>query len=212
MKALCTRCREVFLSQSALLEIEAPIKTCSDVHDQYHDLLRLFEYGGFSPESILLGDYVDRGKQSLVTMTLQLAYKAKYPENFLLLLGNHVCASIMRIYDFYDECKRRYNIKTWKQFCDVFNRFLVCGLSPEISIMDQVRRLGRPTGIPDTGIIGDLLWADPDKDITGWAENDCGVSVIPRQVVEDGYEFLAKQLLITVFRLQTITVSSTIPV
>ena len=32
MKALCTRCHEVFLSQSALLEIEAPIKICSDIH------------------------------------------------------------------------------------------------------------------------------------------------------------------------------------
>ena len=49
--------REVCLSQSALLEIEAPIKICSDILGQYHDLLRLFEYGGFSPESILLVDY-----------------------------------------------------------------------------------------------------------------------------------------------------------
>merc|ERR1712228_142045 len=50
----------------------------------YHDLLRIFEYGGFPPESnyIFLGDYVDRGKQSLETITLLFAYKAKYPENF----------------------------------------------------------------------------------------------------------------------------------
>ena len=100
-------------------------------------------------------------------MTLQLTYKAKYPENFFLLRGNHECASITRIYGFHDECKRRCNIMTWKQFCDVSSCFPVCGLSPEISIMDQVRRLGRPTGIPETGIIGDLLWADPDKNITG---------------------------------------------
>jgi len=233
VKALCTAVRTVFLDQSALLELEAPLKICGDVHGQYHDLLRLFEYGGFPPESnyLFLGDYVDRGKQSLETIILLFAYKTKYPENFFLLRGNHECASITRIYGFYDECKRRYNIKLWKQFCDVFNCMSVCalidekimcmhgGLSPEISSFDQVRRLVRPTDVPDTGLICDLLWADPDKDIAGWAENDRGVSFIfgpdvvtsflqkhdmdlvcrAHQVVEDGYEFFAKRQLITLF-------------
>ena len=44
------------------------------------------------------------GKQSLETICLLLAYKIKYPENFFLLRGNHECASINRIYGFYDEC------------------------------------------------------------------------------------------------------------
>jgi serine/threonine-protein phosphatase PP1 catalytic subunit len=77
----------------------------------------------------------------------------------------------------------------------------------------------RPTDVPDTGLLCDLLWADPDKDTQGWGENDRGVSftfgaeVVEKflhkhdmdlicrahQVVEDGYEFFAKRQLVTIF-------------
>ncbi|KAJ7032150.1 Metallo-dependent phosphatase-like protein [Mycena alexandri] len=230
---LCSTAREIMLSQPILLELEAPIKICGDTHGQYYDLLRLFEYGGFPPESnyLFLGDYVDRGKQSLETICLLLCYKIKYPENFFLLRGNHESASINRIYGFYDECKRRYNIKVWRAFIDCFNCFPIAaivdekifamhgGLSPDLQSMDQIRRIMRPTDIPDTGLLSDLLWSDPDKDVNGWGENDRGVSftfgadVVARflqkhdldlicrghQVVEDGYEFFAKRHLVTIF-------------
>lgn len=51
IKFLCTESRAVFMSQPTLLELEAPLKICGDIHGQYYDLLRLFEYGGFPPEA-----------------------------------------------------------------------------------------------------------------------------------------------------------------
>ena len=57
----------IFMEQPMLLEVSAPVKVCGDVHGQYYDMLRLFEYGGFPPESsyLFLGDYVDRGRQGI---------------------------------------------------------------------------------------------------------------------------------------------------
>lgn len=50
------------------------------------------------------------------------------------------------------------------------------GLSPDLQSMEQVRRIMRPTDVPDVGLLCDLLWSDPDKDTNGWGENDRGVS------------------------------------
>jgi len=233
VKWLIEKSRELFISQPVLLDLEAPLKIVGDIHGQYYDLLRLFEYGGFPPEAnyLFLGDYVDRGPNGLETICLLLAYKIKYPENFFMLRGNHECGSINRIYGFYDECRERYNLKIWKAFNDCFNCLplgaiiedkILCihgGLSPDLRSLEQIRRIVRPTDIPDTGLLCDLVWADPDADVQGWGENDRGVSftfgadvvenflkrhefdliVRAHQVVEDGYEFFAKRQLVTVF-------------
>ena len=89
----------------------------------------------------------------------------------------------------------------------------------ELQSMEQIRKVIRPTDVPDTGLLCDLLWSDPDKTIKGWSENDRGVSFTfgpdivthflkkhdldlicrAHQVVEDGYEFFAKRQLVTLF-------------
>jgi serine/threonine-protein phosphatase PP1 catalytic subunit len=233
VRGLCQAARDIIINQPALLELEAPIEIVGDIHGQYSDLLRIFETCGYPPAAnyLFLGDYVDRGPHGLECICLLLAYKVKYPENFFLLRGNHECASINRIYGFYDECKRRYGIKLWRKFQDVFNVFplaavvdekIFCvhaGISPELNTPQQINNVMRPTDVPDSGLLCDLLWSDPDPDITGWAENDRGVSytfgadmvsrflekhdfdlvVRAHQVVEDGYEFFADRQLVTIF-------------
>jgi len=188
---LCIEARDIFMNQPVLLEIDAPVKICGDIHGQYYDLLSLFEFGGFPPESnyLFLGDYVDRGEFAIETICLLLAYKITYPSNFFLLRGNHECASINRMYGFYDDCKRRYDPKLWKIFTDVFNCMpiaavvadrILCmhgGISPELHDLVQISRIRRPVDVPDTGLLCDLLWSDPREDSTGWERNEVrGVS------------------------------------
>lgn len=79
IRQLCVNARQIFLSQPNLLPVQAPIRICGDIHGQYQDLLRLLDYGGYPPSVtyLFLGDYVDRGKQSLETICLLLAYKIR---------------------------------------------------------------------------------------------------------------------------------------
>lgn len=198
VEKICLQTRSIFHNESALLEIDAPMKIVGDIHGQYFDLLRLFELGGYPNENdsryIFLGDYVDRGSHSLEVILLLFCYKIKYRNDFYLLRGNHECGSINRIYGFFDECKRRYpdgGIHLWKTFTDVFNYLPVAaiidekifcmhgGLSPQImkrNSLQQIANIKRPTDVPDRGLLCDLLWADPDAYIDTWGPNDRGVS------------------------------------
>ena len=233
IKFLIDKSLPIIKEQKMLIELEAPLHVCGDIHGQYYDLLRIFEHCGYPGvyTYLFLGDYVDRGKQSLETICLLLCYKIKYPEKVTLLRGNHESSVTNRIYGFYDECKRRYNVRLWKSFTELFNYLpvaaiiddkILCmhgGLSPELKNIQNISEISRPTDIPDTGLLCDLLWSDPDKEAQEYDENDRGVSVIfgekivqdfnkkndldliirAHQVVDDGYEFFAQRQLITIF-------------
>ena len=200
IKFLIDKSLPIIREQKMLVELEAPLHVCGDIHGQYYDLLRIFEHCGYPGEYnyLFLGDYVDRGKQSLETICLLLCYKIKYPDKVTLLRGNHESSVTNRIYGFYDECKRRYNVKLWKLFTDLFNCLpvaaiiddkILCmhgGLSPELKNIQNIQDISRPTDIPDQGLLCDLLWSDPDKDAIEYDENDRGVSVIfGEKVVND---------------------------
>ncbi|CAD5231729.1 unnamed protein product [Bursaphelenchus xylophilus] len=192
IKMVCSLSREIFLQQPMMLELNAPLKIAGDIHGQFNDLLRLFKLSGFPPLSnyLFLGDYVDRGSKSLETIILLLCYKIKYPGNFFMLRGNHEVAALNRIYGFYDECKRRVNVKIWKSFQDVFNcmpvaalvenKIFCChgGLSPHLRTLEQLKRIVRPVDVQDNGLLCDVLWSDPDAKVMGWAPNDRGVSYV----------------------------------
>ena len=126
----------------------------------------------------------------LEVICLLLCYKIKYPHKITLLRGDHASSEQNKIYGFCDEFKRRYNVKIWKKFTNLFNYFpivaiinhkIFCvhrGLSPELRSLQNIKDIHRPTDIPDCGLLCDLLNSDPDIEAVNYDENDKGVSVI----------------------------------
>ena len=192
IKIILGTVREVFMSQPMLMEVNGPLKILGDTHGQFYDLLRIFEKCGFPSAQnayLFLGDYVDRGKHSIETIILLFCYKILYPTAFTLLRGNHECASINRQYGFFDDVKRRYNVKLFRVFTAVFDTMPICGvvsgkiicmhggLSPDLGNVQLINQIARPCDVPHEGIMCDLLWSDPsdDDNVSGFLPSSRGV-------------------------------------
>ena len=195
---LCDRVKAIYQEQPTLLNLNPPLTIVGDVHGQFLDLLRIFDITGYPPKTsfLFMGDYVDRGKQSIETVCLLFVYKIKYPDKFYMLRGNHECSYINRIYGFYDECSSSYDIATWEKFSDVFKYLPIAaivedkifcvhgGISPHLNSLDDIKNIERPIEVPEEGLLCDLLWSDPNNDCESWEPNDRGTSYCfgPQQV------------------------------
>eukprot|EP00929_Paragymnodinium_shiwhaense_P034529 TRINITY_DN18773_c0_g1_i1.p1 TRINITY_DN18773_c0_g1~~TRINITY_DN18773_c0_g1_i1.p1 ORF type:complete len:335 (+),score=52.03 TRINITY_DN18773_c0_g1_i1:98-1102(+) len=188
LKIACHRLREILIEENNVQPVQLPVVICGDLHGQYFDLLELFNIGGQVPEKnyIFMGDFVDRGYNSVETFQLLLLLKLRWPSSMTLLRGNHESRQITQVYGFYDECLRKYgNANPWKYCTEVFDYLtlsavvdnsIFCvhgGLSPNIKLLDQVRVINRVQEIPHEGPFGDLVWSDP-ADVPGWAVSPRG--------------------------------------
>jgi len=200
---LIRQAKTVIEQDNMLLNVQAPVHICGDIHGQYSDLLQIFNKLGYPSSKnryMFLGDYVDRGQRSIEVVCLLFCFKILYHNDVFLLRGNHETADVSRVYGFHDECKRRGSIKLWKHFVDAFNVMpvaatvglappedpvILCmhgGLSPFLKDYKDINKIKRPTEVSDEGILCDLLWSDPETEgptfLQGWHPNDRGVSYL----------------------------------
>lgn len=122
LKSLLLSCRNLLrtLPQSEhepnLIELHDPITIIGDIHGQFFDLLKVLSYTDLlrpqpdpNNKVLFLGDYVDRGLESLEVATLLIAIKLLHPNKVVLLRGNHETRAMTEQYNFMEECLHTYS-------------------------------------------------------------------------------------------------------
>lgn len=200
---------DIFKEEKNMLEISAPINLFGDIHGQYLDMVRFLKMTGLPPNQkfLFLGDYVDRGPNSIEVVALLFAMKILYPDKVFILRGNHECPDVNKGYGFYDECIQRFSqgpdqnlgLKVFntinKTLCAIpiaalIDKKVFCihgGLSPNLKNIQDINNINRFSKIPDNGPLCDLLWADPDSNKNGWSHSQRGVSYTFNEQVLDEF-------------------------
>merc|ERR1719489_29441 len=219
---LCKRVIALFRQEPMVLKLRSPIKVYGDVHGQYYDLMRMFktykspvmddyaEDDQFawdqgiegdldSTDYLFLGDYVERGTNSLEVICLLFALKTRWPDRIHLIRGNHEDSVINSIYGFKDESRLRlkenpdHPDSCWAKINRAFEYLpmgaviedrILCihgGIGGTVNSIKEIEDLQRPLNVaqvPTSKIeqrVTDLLWSDP-------SENDSSLGVVPTAV------------------------------
>ena len=79
------------MGESNVELVQSPITIVGDVHGQFYDVQKIFKIAGDLPDTkyIFIGDFVDRGYNSVETIMLLFCLKIQYPKHIYLLRGNH---------------------------------------------------------------------------------------------------------------------------
>jgi diadenosine tetraphosphatase ApaH/serine/threonine PP2A family protein phosphatase len=175
-------------SEPSLVRLMGSFVVVGDLHGNVDDLIRILERTGYPPNCryLFLGDYVDRGTNSVEVLLLLFGLKVLFPTEIYLIRGNHECDSICAFYGFRAECEEKFDTDAYFQFVECFsylpfaatiNSGIFCahgGISPDFSSLEQIAALPRPMLSFESVVSSGLVWSDPRASSIGYEPSDRG--------------------------------------
>ncbi len=202
--ALCEEVIKVLKKDPPVIRLNPGVKIIGSIHGQFGDLMRFFNtygvpdndpvYGAKSDiealDYLFLGNYVDRGRNSLEVVCTLFALKLKFPDHIFLLRGSHEDRKV----NFNDglglECETRIgeDITSPKSVFNKINEVFEClsyaaiidkkifcvhsGIGTSLRTIDEIERLKKPFVLNHSDqsnreqrLVLDLLWSDPVLDV-----------------------------------------------
>ncbi|CAD25847.1 SER/THR PROTEIN PHOSPHATASE PP4 [Encephalitozoon cuniculi GB-M1] len=220
--------RKILEQEPNVLHIDTPVNVVGDVHGHFYDVLNMLDLMEDPSEKpyLFLGDYVDRGYNSVDLVLLLFVYKRLYRDRVHLLRGNHETRMLSSVYGFKEECMRKYDLVVYWRICETFQYLPIAavvlekyfcvhgGMVPGMSL-DFIMKHDRIGEITE---LNDVLWSDPDEtpgfqksqrgagylfgeDVLKSFLDEHGLSHFVRshQLVNDGYKAYFDEKLYTVW-------------
>ena len=125
---------------------------------------------------LFLGDYVDRGNYGPQIVLLLFALKQRYPQDIIMLRGNHETREMTEMFNFREQCIMLYDEEFYDKVMESFdllpisavvNGQYLCmhgGISEVLTSLEGINNIDRKMEPPDQDcLLVDLLWADPAR-------------------------------------------------
>ncbi|KAH0786650.1 Ser/Thr protein phosphatase [Histomonas meleagridis] len=188
LELIVKEAKNIFASEPSLLNIKGDFMVVGDIHGNVDDLLRILGQHGYPSQTnyLFLGDYVDRGQNSLEVIILLYCLKILFPQNIYMIRGNHECETISSFYGFKQECLRKTTpyiyrkiIKSFMHlpFAAIINDKCFCvhgGISPHLTDVNEILTIPKPSISANNDIANDLVWSDPLICSNGFQKSDRG--------------------------------------
>jgi hypothetical protein len=158
--------QQFFAKERTLVELTGDVVFVGDIHGDFRTTKSIVENFIDADHLVFLGDYVDRGPESIETMTYLLILKCRYPEKVILLRGNHE-GDIG--YEFKDDVSKRYGSpsifpKYYAVFCSMPLMVITKNIfASHAGILKGADRAWlRDIEKNDENVTFHLIWDDPD--------------------------------------------------